>query len=111
MKFSGLVQLVAVLIHKAIGTVGKLLNGLITPPGTQVSGFVKLPTLVVQAVGEFVAHRGANVAVVDGEGKVGVVERRFQLAGRDCYKNSEKKLNFQKISGLKNLLMEFCSGS
>ena len=111
MKLSGLVQLVAVLIHEAVGSIGKLLNGLITPPRTQVSGLVKLPTLVVQAVGELVAHRGANVAVVDGKRKVGVVEGRFQLAGRDCCKNSEKKLNSQKISGLKNLLMEFCSGS
>ncbi len=84
MKLSGLVQLVAVLIHKTVGSIGELFNSLITPPRTQVSGLVKLPTLIIESVGEFVAHRGANVAVVDSKRKVGVVEGRFQLAGRDC---------------------------
>lgn len=75
MKSRSFVQLTAVLLDKTLRPIGELINGVVVPPGVQITILVKLAALIIQSVSELMADGGANVAVVDGERKVRVVER------------------------------------
>ena len=53
------------------------------PPVAQVSLFVELAPLIVEAVRQLVADDRAGAAVVDGGVAAGLIERRLQDAGRE----------------------------
>jgi len=55
----------AILLHKALGAIDILLDGLVGPPLDHVSCPVEPPPAVVEAVGEFVAQDGTNRAIIE----------------------------------------------
>ena len=71
----------AVFVDEAVGAGGEVLEVFGGPPVVEVALGVELAALVVEAVGEFVADDGADVAVVDGVVLGAVVEGRLQDSG------------------------------
>src|SRR5205823_10319207 len=71
----------AVLVDEALGSVGERLRVLRGPPLLEIAARVELPSLIVEAVRQFVADDGAHAAVVDAGVALDAVERRLQDAG------------------------------
>src|ERR1700730_11532362 len=69
------------LFFDAGGALVKIFSVIGGPPVTQISLSVELRSLIVKAVGDFVADYGAHAAVIDGVVGLGVVEGRLQDAG------------------------------
>ena len=72
-----------VLVDVALDLLGEGLDGLVRPPLLDAAGAVVLAALVVEAVGDLVAHDHADGAVVEVPGVALAEEGRLQDAGRE----------------------------
>lgn len=74
-----------ILINDALRSLAECLDGGIVPPLHHVALFVKLPSLIVETVGDLVTDHHTDPTIVQRLGKVLTVEKRLQYAsGKDC---------------------------
>ena len=69
-----------VLVHDALRALFKLRAIFLGPPVAQIAFGVKLASLIVKAVRQFMANGAAGVAVIGSIIHLGIVERRLQNA-------------------------------
>ena len=84
MLSGGLLNLAAVLIYEALGSVLKSLSRLTGPQVMQVALLVMFATCIIETMGELVTNHGAERAVVQTEWSFTVEEGRLQDAGGNC---------------------------
>lgn len=84
---------VTVLLDNTLGLFQKFLLGALRPPINQIAVFVKLTTLVVETVGDFVANHEANCSVVQISGSVAGEECALENTGWEfCGKEQGQNL-------------------
>lgn len=83
MQSSALLHIAAVLLDKALCPLAKMLNRLGRPPVLEVAHLVVLPSLVIEAMRQFVANHHTDKAVIEGKRTGGVKEGRLEDAGGD----------------------------
>ena len=84
MKSSDLLNLTAVLVDEALGSVVESLNRLLGPPVVQIAFLVILPTFIIETVRELVTDHYTDEAVVKTERTLAIEKGRLQNAGGNC---------------------------
>lgn len=81
------------LTYETLGSLVKVMDGVVLPPSMQVAVFVELAALVVKSMRDLMPNHHTYAAIFHTSGKMAVVERGLQDSRRNHW---EWKLKFRR---------------